>query len=86
MGKTYERLTEETVNQDAYTVPVGKRQAKKAAAKKKRAQIFWRIVRRTLLVFFTLIIIAATALVLLVLGKPMLNKLDRIKVKYGILE
>ena len=81
MGKTYERLTEETVNQDAYTVPVGKRQAKKAAAKKKRAQIFWRIVRRTLLVFFTLIIIAATALVLLlntIFNGPSINARNRL--------
>ena len=29
---------------------------------------------------------AATAIVLLVLGKPLLEKLDRIKTKYGILD
>ena len=80
MSKKYEAMAEETVN-EAYAVPVGKRQAKKNAAKQKRRSVFWCIVRRTLLVFFTVILIAFGALVLLlnaIFNGPSVNARNRL--------
>ncbi len=54
-------------NQDdrGVSIPLGKRQAKKAAAKEKRLGLLWCVLRRSLLVFFTVVLLAVGALLLL---------------------